>query len=41
MRRIDKLFLDYPFYGSRQMVRHLCGGSASEWVDTGCGVWCV
>ena len=23
MRRIDKLFLDYPFYGSRQMVRHL------------------
>ncbi len=23
MRRIDKLFLEYPFYGSRQMVRHL------------------
>ena len=23
MRRIDKLFLNYPFYGSRQMVRHL------------------
>ena len=23
MRRIDKLFLIYPFYGSRQMVRHL------------------
>ena len=23
MRRIDKLFLDYPFYGSRQMARHL------------------
>ena len=22
-RRIDKLYLDYPFYGSRQMVRHL------------------
>ena len=23
MRRIDKLFLDHPFYGSRQMARHL------------------
>ena len=23
MRRIDELFLTYPFYGSRQMVRHL------------------
>ena len=23
LRRIDKLFLEYPFYGSRQMVRHL------------------
>ncbi len=23
MRRIDGLFLKYPFYGSRQMVRHL------------------
>lgn len=23
MRRIDELFLKYPFYGSRQMVRHL------------------
>jgi putative transposase len=23
MRRIDELFLNYPFYGSRQMVRHL------------------
>ena len=23
MRRIDKLFLEYPFYGSRQMLRHL------------------
>ena len=23
MGRIDKLFLEYPFYGSRQMVRHL------------------
>ena len=22
MRRIDELFLNYPFYGSRQMVRH-------------------
>jgi len=23
MRRIDELFMAYPFYGSRQMVRHL------------------
>ena len=23
MRRIDQLYLDYPFYGSRQMMRHL------------------
>ena len=23
MRRIDKLFLEYPFYGSRQIIRHL------------------
>jgi putative transposase len=23
MRRIDELFLEHPFYGSRQMVRHL------------------
>ena len=23
MRRIDELFLKYPFYGSRQMVRNL------------------
>jgi len=23
MRRIDELFLKYPFYGSRQMVHHL------------------
>ena len=23
MRRIDELYLQYPFYGSRQMVRHL------------------
>ena len=23
MRRIDELFLKYPFYGSRQMVRQL------------------
>ena len=37
MRRIDKLFLECPSYGSRQMVRHLwrervCVGR------TGCGV---
>ena len=23
MRRIDELYLEYPFYGSRQMMRHL------------------
>ena len=23
MRRIDELYLSYPFYGSRQMMRHL------------------
>ena len=23
LRRIDELYLQYPFYGSRQMVRHL------------------
>ena len=23
MRRIDQLYLSYPFYGSRQMARHL------------------
>ena len=23
MRRVDELFLNYPFYGSCQMVRHL------------------
>ena len=27
MRRIDELFLKHPFYGARQMVRHLrCEG---------------
>ena len=23
LRRIDELYLQYPFYGSRQMARHL------------------
>ena len=32
MRRIDELFLKYPFYGSRQMVRHLW----REGVRVGC-----
>jgi len=31
MRRIDELFLKYPFYGARQMVRHL----RREGVQTG------
>ena len=33
MRRIDELFLKYPFYGARQMVRHLrregCGSGGA------------
>ena len=46
MRRIDELFLEYPFYGSRQMVRHLWRegicvgrhrGSASDAVDGATG----
>ena len=45
MRRIDELFPRYPFYGSRQMVRHLWGwrlyrlspGSASDAVDGATG----
>ncbi len=28
MRRIDELFLKYPFYGSRQMVRQLRRGNS-------------
>ncbi len=32
MRRIDELFLKYPFYGARQMVRHL----RREGVRIGC-----
>ena len=31
MRRIDEVFLKYPFYGSRQMVRHL----RREGIDVG------
>jgi len=31
MRRIDELFLKYPFYGSRQMVRQL----RREGIDVG------
>ena len=31
MRRIDELYLQYPFYGARQMVRHL----AREGVQVG------
>jgi len=32
MRRIDELFLNYPFFGSRQMVRRL----RRDGVRTGC-----
>ena len=31
MRRVDALFLKYPFYGARQMVRHL----RREWCGSG------
>src|SRR4030095_9916138 len=31
MRRIDELFLKYPFYGSRQMVRQLRRGGGWGW----------
>ena len=37
MRRLDKLFMAYPFYGSRQMVRHL-HREVSTWGVTGYGV---
>ena len=38
MRRLDALFLKYPFFGSRQMVRRLrgrssCGSSSGAAVD--------
>ena len=35
MRRIDELYLKYPFYGSRQMVLPRSG--ARRLVGTGCG----
>ena len=34
MRRIDELFLEYPFYGSARWSV-ICGGKASVWVVTG------
>ena len=37
MRRIDELYLQYPFYGSRQMVRHLGARGGGGLVGTGCG----
>ena len=37
MRKMDELFLLYPFYGSRQMVRHLRRKAFTS-VVTGCGV---
>ena len=35
LRRIDELYLQYPFYGSRQMVRHLAlrGAAGDRTVD--------
>ena len=39
MRRINELYLQYPFYGARQMVRHLAreGVQVGRHVGTGCG----
>ena len=37
MRRLDELFMAHPFYGSRQMVRHLRREGASAWGVTGYG----
>ena len=36
MRRIDELFLKYPFYGSRQMSAS-CGGTAFASAVIVCG----
>ena len=36
MRRIDERYLNYPFYGSRQMARHLAREGVAS-VGTGCG----
>ena len=36
MCRIDELYLQYPFYGSRQMARHLAREGYGL-VGTGCG----
>ncbi|WP_420441535.1 hypothetical protein [Candidatus Palauibacter sp.] len=38
MRRMDELHMAYPFYGSRQMVRHLLRGLAISRADH---VWCA
>ena len=35
MRRIDELYLKYPFYGSRQMVRHLAREGGGGWSAPG------
>lgn len=35
MRRIDELFLEYPFYGSRQMAAN-CGAKAWPSAATAC-----
>ena len=37
MRRIDELFLKYPFYGTPRWSA-ICGGTESAWVATGHGV---
>ena len=37
MRRIDELFLKYPFYGSRQMVRQLRREGARRRPSSGSG----
>ena len=37
MRRIDELFLKYPFYGSRQRWSASCGGTAFASAVIVCG----
>ena len=38
MRRIDELFLSYPFSTAAARWSGICAGKASVWVVTGCGV---
>ena len=37
MRVIDEAFLEMPWYGSRQMTRHLRRLGATSWGASACG----